>query len=65
MEETVNILQAQERGVPVLCPIKSGWAARGNGWAVHAPTQEEALEKFRETEALRREILSRPDPHRR
>ncbi len=30
--------------------IKNGWAARGNGWAVHAPTEEEAINKYTERE---------------
>ena len=29
---------------PGIEPIKNGWAALGNGWAVHGKTQEEALE---------------------
>ena len=32
---------------PRVEPIKNGWAARGEGWAVHAPTRQEALERFR------------------
>lgn len=30
--------------------VKGGWAAIGNGWAVHADTQERALEKYLERE---------------
>lgn len=30
--------------------IKAGWAAIGNGWAVHADTLEHVLEKYRERE---------------
>lgn len=45
---------------PVLKPIKNGWAAHGDGWAVHGHTREEAIEKFREAERLHKEIDSRP-----
>lgn len=39
--------------------IKNGWAAIGNGWAVHGATQEEALEKFRQAEQRHRKIDER------
>ncbi len=45
---------------PILSPIKNGWAARGDGWAVHAPTREEAVERFQKAEERHREIDSRP-----
>lgn len=46
---------------PRLEKIADGyWSAHGDGWAVHAPTEAEALEKYKETLALHREILSRP-----
>jgi hypothetical protein len=45
---------------PLLTPIKSGWAAHGDGWAVHGRTREEAIEKFREAERRHQEIDSRP-----
>ncbi|MGB6838605.1 MAG: hypothetical protein WBF66_12995 [Dehalococcoidia bacterium] len=44
---------------PVLAQIKNGWAARGNGWAVHAPSQEEAIRKFEEAERRHKEIDAR------
>ena len=50
---------------PILTPIKGGWAARGDGWAVHAPTREEAVERFREAEAKHKEIMARPLFHDR
>jgi hypothetical protein len=40
-------------------PIKAGWAARGEGWAVHAPTKEEAERKYLEAERQHREIEER------
>ena len=45
---------------PILVQIKSGWAARGNGWAVHAPTKEEAISKYKQRKQFYSEILSRP-----
>jgi len=45
---------------PVLVPIKNGWAARGGGWAVHAPTEDEARRKFTEADQRHREIEARP-----
>lgn len=45
---------------PTLSPIKNGWAARGQGWAVHAPTKEEAIERFRKAEVRHHEIDARP-----
>jgi len=45
---------------PILVLIKNGWAARGDGWAVHAPSQEEATRKFREAERRHQEIEARP-----
>ncbi len=45
---------------PTLIPIKSGWAARGDGWAVHAPSREEATRKYEEAERRHKEIAARP-----
>lgn len=47
---------------PKLVPIKNGWAAVADYWAVFGATKEEAIEKFRAGEKLRKEIASRPDP---
>ena len=33
---------------PIVEGIKAGWAARGKGWAVHAPTKEDAIKKYHE-----------------
>jgi len=49
---------------PRLTPIKAGWAARGNGWAVHGKTREEALRLFQEAENHHQIIMSRPDNER-
>ena len=45
---------------PELFPIANGWAAYGDGWAVHGATREEAIEKYRKAEQRRREILAMP-----
>ena len=58
-------LMIQVEGVmekPFLQPIKNGWAARGEGWAVAGGTRQEALEKYAEAERLHREIEARPWP---
>lgn len=36
---------------PDLTPIKGGWAAVGQGWAVFGSTRDEALARFEEAEA--------------
>ena len=43
----------RETNKPALTPIK-------NGWAVHAPTPEEAIQKFLEAEQRHREIDKLP-----
>jgi hypothetical protein len=45
---------------PELFPITNGWAAHGDGWAVHGATREEALENYRKAEQRRHEILAMP-----
>jgi hypothetical protein len=47
---------------PRLEQIVGGWAARGRGWAVHAPTKEEALKRYAETQERYTRIDARPDP---
>ena len=42
-----------------LTEIKGGWAAIGRGWAVFGGTREEALERFRQAEMKRAEIMAR------
>jgi hypothetical protein len=45
---------------PILRTIKNGWAAYGDGWAVHAPTREEAIQKYWEAVERHRLIESLP-----
>ena len=45
---------------PELMPIANGWAAYGDGWAVHGATREEALENYRKAEQRHNEILALP-----
>ena len=45
---------------PLIEEIKSGWAARGKGWAVHAPTKEEAIEKYNEREKFYKWLDAQP-----
>lgn len=52
------MVQYEESKEPRLNPIFNGWAAHGDGWAVHGRTQEEAIEKYWRTEQRRREILA-------
>jgi hypothetical protein len=39
--------------------VREGWAAIGEGWAVFAPTEDEAKERFAEAERKHREIDAR------
>ena len=45
---------------PNLVKIKVGWAAKGDGWAVHAATREEAIQRFHEAERLHEQIRKQP-----
>lgn len=54
----------RETKKPALTPIKNGWAAHGDGWAVHASTAEEAVQKFLEAEQRHREIDDLPFWHK-
>ena len=45
---------------PKIDKVKAGWAALGEGWAVHAPTREAAIEKYKERERFYRELIARP-----
>jgi hypothetical protein len=45
---------------PEIYEVKTGWAARRDGWAVQASTQEEALRLLQEAEAERKVILEQP-----
>lgn len=44
---------------PRLMKIKSGWAAVGQGWAVHGLTEEDARREFAEAERRHAEIDKR------
>lgn len=46
---------------PVMLPIKDGWAAIGDGWAVHGVSQEEARRRFEDALQRNRTIEARPD----
>jgi hypothetical protein len=50
----------EQRQEPSLTTTFNGWAAHGDGWAVHGRTREEAIEKYWDAERKRREILARP-----
>ena len=45
---------------PTVKPIKNGWAAYGDGWAVHASTSEEVVQRFKEAECRHQEIDKLP-----
>lgn len=49
---------------PILEEIKAGWAARGNGWAVHAKTKEEAINKYHEREKYYEWLDQQPIVHK-
>lgn len=40
-------------------PIKGGWAAYGDGWAVHGRTEEEAVRLYHEAVERHREMDAR------
>lgn len=46
---------------PRVEPVKNGWAAYGEGWAVKGRTPEEARERFAEAERRHKEIAERPE----
>jgi hypothetical protein len=54
--------QPMERGRQSLDvrPIKGGWAALGDGWAVHGKTKEEAVRLYHEAIERHKEIDARP-----
>ncbi len=43
-------------------PTKNGWAAFGDGWAIHGATKEEVIARFEETLKKYQEIDARPIP---
>jgi len=48
-----------EMQTPTLIRIKNGWPARGDGWAVRASSEEEAVRVFNERDAWRAEVDAR------
>ena len=40
--------------------IASGWAAFGDGWAVHAPTRESVLKEYKDRVKFYKELSKRP-----
>ncbi len=47
---------------PRLERIKGGWAARGNGWAVHGKSKNDALKRFWKAVKRHEEIARRTLP---
>ncbi len=45
---------------PRLTEIKGGWAAHGDGWAVHGATKDEAQRLFTEAQKRHQEIAKQP-----
>ena len=41
--------------------IAGGWAAFGDGWAVHAPTKELVLKEYEKRIKFYKELSKRPD----
>jgi len=41
--------------------IAGGWAAFGDGWAVHARTKEQVLKDYEERVKFYNELMKRPD----
>lgn len=48
-----------------LYKIVTGWAAHGNGWAIHAPTKKLALKEYYERCAFYEELSKRSVKYRR
>lgn len=44
---------------PRMVPVKVGWAAVGDGWAVFAPSRSDAERRYREAEEKHLEIEMR------
>jgi hypothetical protein len=51
---------SKNNDLPKLEKIASGWAAYGNGWAVHAPTKQKALAKYQERKAFHDKLVALP-----
>jgi hypothetical protein len=50
----------KDREYPNLRSIKGGWAALGEGWAVHGMTKEEAVTLYHEAVERHKEIDAHP-----
>lgn len=48
---------------PIIEEIKAGWAAKGDGWAVHASTKEEAVKKYQERKDYYDWLATQPLPN--
>ena len=51
-------METQRENVDVR-PVKGGWAALGDGWAVHGETVEEAVRLYHEAVKRHREMDAR------
>ena len=49
-----------EKETPRRVQIKGGWAAHGDGWAVHGKTKEAALQRFGEALVRHMKIAKQP-----
>jgi hypothetical protein len=47
---------------PTLLKIKTGWLAKGDGWAVEGPTREDAQKAYETARLRHEEIDARPMP---
>lgn len=45
---------------PIIEEIKSGWAARGDGWAVHAATREEVVKQYNKRKEFYKWLATQP-----
>lgn len=52
-------MMESERQPLDLKPVRGGWAAFGNGWAVHGKSEEEALHLYHEAVKRHREMDAR------
>ncbi len=58
-------MDEQVKEYPIVEKIVAGWAAKGDGWAVHAPTKEEAIEKYKERKKYYEWLASQPPVYER
>lgn len=60
-----GIRKKREGPFPILEEIVNGWAALDEGWAVHAPTKEEAIAKHGERKVFYEWLLTQPPIYER